>query len=288
MPALKAFGGLKLWEPLREPSDGPLARLGSLEVRLAATAAEVRKAQRLRYKVFYQEGGAIADAKTAIARRDIDSFDAFCEHLVVVDNGEGGAAKRKPKIVGTCRLLRQEVAERHGGFYSAGEFEIGDLIARNSNQRFLEVGRSCVIAPYRNMRTLELLWSGIWGYVISRHFDVLIGCGSLKGTDPSQLGLPLAYLHHYRAAPELWNTRARSDRFVDMNCMPKDAIDIEDAQRMLPSLIRGYLRLGAYIGNGAAIDYQFGTTDVLIVLPVSAMNARFIERLGQLVVSRAA
>jgi len=288
MPTLRAFGGLSLWEPLGDPAAGPLARLGSLEVRVATTAAEVRKAQRLRYEVFYQEGGALSDAKTAIARRDVDAFDSFCEHLVVVDTGEDGQRRGKAKIVGTCRLLRQDVAQRHGGFYSAGEFDVDDLFARNPTKRFLEVGRSCVIAPYRNMRTLELMWSGIWAYVVSHNFDVLIGCGSLKGTDPAQLGLALAYLHHYRAAPETWNTCARPDRFVDMNCMPKEAIDVEAAQRMLPPLIRGYLRLGAFIGNGAAIDHQFGTTDVLIILPVSAMNVRFIEKLGQLVVSRAA
>ena len=139
MPKLRAFGGLSLWEPLGDPAAGPLARLGSLEVHVATTAAEVRKAQRLRYEVFYQEGGAVADAKTAIARRDVDAFDAFSEHLVVVDTGEAGKRRGKAKIVGTCRLLRQDAAERHGGFYSAGEFDLGDLVLRNPGKRFLEV-----------------------------------------------------------------------------------------------------------------------------------------------------
>ena len=180
-------------------------------------------------------------------------------------------------MVGTYRLLRQSLAEEYGGFYTAGEFDIGALIARHGNLQFLELGRSCVLAPYRNKRTVELLWHGIWAYVLQNRCDVMIGCASLDGTEPKQLALPLSFLHHYARAPEEWRARALPERYVEMNRMSKEAIDPKAALRMLPPLIKGYLRLGAYIGDGAVVDHEFGTTDVLIVLPVSAIKQRYIE-----------
>jgi putative hemolysin len=108
----------------------------------------------------------------------------------------------------------------------------------------------------------------------------MIGCASLKGTDPDALALPLSFLHHFAGAPEPWRARALADRYVDMNRMSKDALDAKEALRRLPPLIRGYLRLGAVIGDGAVIDHQFGTTDVLIVLPVSGINTRYFAHFG--------
>jgi putative hemolysin len=258
-----------------------LGRLGSLEVRLARTAAEVRKAQKLRYRVFYQEMSAIADRTAQFARRDVDAFDAICDHLLVLDHETpDGAPLRKPAVVGTYRLLRQDVAERHGGFYSAGEFAVRDLFARHRGLKFLELGRSCVLPPYRNKRTVELLWHGVWTYVLQRGVDVMFGCASLEGTDPDKLALPLSFLHHFAGAPEPWRARALPWRYVQMNRQAKAVIDPKAALRLLPPLIKGYLRLGAMIGDGAVIDRQFGTTDVLIVLPVSAISARYIEHFG--------
>jgi putative hemolysin len=168
------------------------------------------------------------------------------------------------------------VAARHGGFYTAGEFDIGGLIARHPSLKFLELGRSCVLPPYRDKRTVELLWHGIWTYVRRHRLDVMIGCASLSGTDPDALALPLSFLHHYARVPEAWRARARPERYVDMNRMSREAVDTRKALRALPPLIRGYLRLGAGIGDGAVIDHQFSTTDVLIVLPVSAISSRYL------------
>ena len=183
-------------------------------------------------------------------------------------------------MVGTYRLLRQEVADAHEGFYTASEFDIGALVSRHRGLKFLELGRSCVLAPYRNKRTVELLWHGIWTYVLRNRYDVMFGCESLDGVDPHTLSLPLSFLHHFAPAPELWRARAIPERRIDMNRMPKSAIDQREALRALPPLIKGYLRLGAFVGDGAVIDHQFGTTDVLIVLPVSTISARYIEHFG--------
>jgi len=257
---------------------------GDLLVRLTGVQAEIEAAQRLRYRVFYEELAATADSLSAARRIDADRFDAFCDHLIVVRSGvpegphpimvEGG------ELVGTYRLLRQDVAARHGGFYTEQEYDLAPLLARHRQHRFLELGRSCVLKPYRNKRTVELLWHGIWAYVLHHRIDVMIGCASLEGTDPQKLALPLSFLHHYAGAPAEWQARALPHRYAAMDLLPKEAVDPKAALHELPPLIKGYLRLGATFGAGAVIDRQFGTTDVLVILPVSAINPRYIDHFG--------
>jgi putative hemolysin len=263
--------------PENSDSTEALARSGALEARFAQGPDDVRRAQELRYRVFYQEGRAIADAHMSAAGRDADTFDAICDHLLVIDHAPAPATGLAAgSVVGTYRLLRQEIAEQHHGFYSEAEFGIGALIARHKALRFLELGRSCVLEPYRNKRTLELLWHGIGHYTMQHRPDVMMGCASLDGTDPDKLALQLSFLHHFAGAPEKWRASALPDRVVTMDRMPSDAIDQKEALRLLPPLIKGYLRLGACIGDGAVIDHQFGTTDVLIVLPVADIKSKYV------------
>jgi L-ornithine Nalpha-acyltransferase len=269
--------GSEAWQPASLWPGCSLGRLGSLEVRLAITADDVRLAQKLRYRVFYKEGSAVANPAKFLVRRDLDAFDPICDHLLVIDRAAG---RRKPSVVGTYRLLRQDVAQKHGGFYSEREFDIGGLLTRHCGLKFLELGRSCVLPPYRNKRTVELLWHGIWTYLLRHRLDVMIGCASLEGTEPDRLALPLSYLHHFARAPEPWQARALPARYVEMNRLAKESIEPKAALRRMPPLIKGYLRLGAVIGDGAVIDRQFGSTDVLIVLPVAAINTRYIEHFG--------
>ncbi len=260
-----------------------LGRIGNLEVRLARTVGEVKRAQALRYRVFYEEMSAIADARTLLTRRDADAFDAICDHIVVIDHAAsatGSFGRKHPPIVGTYRLLRQDIAERHDGFYTASEFDIQPLLTARPGLRFLELGRSCVLPAYRGKRTVELLWQGVWAYVRTHHVDAMIGCASLEGTDPHSLALPLSFLHHNARSPTDWLVRAHRDRYVDMNRMAKEAIDMRQAVNLLPPLIKGYLRLGATIGDGAVIDRQFGTTDVCMVLPVANIAQRYIDFYG--------
>jgi putative hemolysin len=262
--------------------DPVLGRIGSLEVRLATTAKEIRRAQRLRFKVFYDEMSAAPSGAALISRRDVDEYDWICDHILVLDHEVKPRrfGQVRPKVVGTYRLLRQDVAERNSGFYTRGEFDIAPLLKAHAGSRFLELGRSCVLRPYRNRRTVELLWRGIWSYVLHHRIDVMMGCASLEGTDPRHLALPLSFLHHYAAAPAEWQARALPDRFTPMDRLPKEAVDPKAALHALPPLIKGYLRLGATFGTGAVIDRQFGTTDVLVILPVSAINPRYIDHFG--------
>ncbi|AWM88100.1 GNAT family N-acetyltransferase [Microvirga sp. 17 mud 1-3] len=262
--------------------DPVLGRIGSLEVRLATTDKEIRQAQKLRFKIFFQEMAAVPDGTARLSRRDVDDYDAICDHLLVLDHDVEAKPFRpaKPKVVGTYRLLRQEVADRHQGFYTAGEYDIAPLIGSHPGLRFLELGRSCVLKPYRNKRTVELLWHGIWAYVLHHRIDVMIGCASLEGTDPHKLALPLSFLHHYASAPPEWQASALPERFTAMDILPKEEVDPKAALHALPPMIKGYLRLGASFGRGAVIDRQFGTTDVLVILPVSAINPRYIDHFG--------
>jgi len=260
-----------------------LGRIGSLEVRMARNFKEVKKAQRLRYDVFYEEMSAIADAHTLATRRDADPFDAYCDHLLVVDHSSlkrNKLGRLKPEIVGTYRILRQEVADRHSGFYTKAEYDIQSLIDANPGKRFMELGRSCVLKPYRNKKTVELLWHGIWSYVLRHKIDVMLGCASIEGTNPDALAGQLSFLHHNARAPEQWRVRAVEDRYVEMSRLPAEDINSREALRALPPLVKGYLRLGAFIGDGAVVDHQFGTTDVLIIMPVSELNTRYVNYYG--------
>lgn len=260
----------------------PLGRLGNLEVRLATSAAEVRRAQALRYHVFFQEMSARSDERGRRICRDADRFDRLCDHLLVIDHAavDRSLLGYRPRVVGTYRLLRDDVARFNGGFYTDGEFDIGPLTRRKASLRFLELGRSCVLAPYRNKRTVELLWHGAWSYVLAHDMDVMIGCASLEGTDPERLAQQLSFLHHHARAPEEWRVRAHDHCYVEMNRVPAESLDARSALRALPPLVKGYLRLGAFVGDGAVIDEQFGTTDVCIVLPVSAIQSRYVDYYG--------
>ncbi|HEX7775886.1 MAG TPA: GNAT family N-acyltransferase [Parvibaculum sp.] len=268
------------------PVPASFGRKGKLEVRLAHTAREIDAAQALRYRVFYEEMSATPDAVTRATKRDADRFDAICDHLLVFDhslaNGAEGDDLPTEAVVGCYRLLRQEVAEANFGFYTASEFDIAPLLeGAGRGLRFLELGRSCVLPPYRNKPTVELLWHGIVQYVLHHNLDVMFGCASFEGTDPQALAVPLSYLHHERPAPPEWTVRALPDRYVDMNLMPKDKLDMREAWRALPPMIKGYLRAGCYIGDGAVIDRQFGTTDVLILFPVAQITDRYLTKFGK-------
>jgi putative hemolysin len=253
-----------------------LAEHGPLQVRIATTKFEIKAAQRLRYHVFYDEMSAIPTRRMRIQTRDFDKYDRFCHHMLVVDRDSRGEFG-EPAVVGTYRLLRSDVAATRGGYYTSSEYDLSSVMVQNGpGMRYLELGRSCVLKSYRcKPITMQLLWKGIVAYVDRYRIDVMFGCGSLPGTDPEALKLPLSYLYHFHRTTESQFLRARPERFVSMNRMPKDAIDPKAAMRKLPPLIKGYLRAGAVIGDGAVIDRQFGTTDVLIYFPVSKIGSRY-------------
>ena len=172
-------------------------------------------------------------------------------------------------------MLRRAPAEAFGRFYSASEYDISPIVAHGGE--ILELGRSCVDADYRTGATMQLLWQAIAAYVFRHDIEVMFGCASLPGTDPDALALPLSYLYQYHLAPPALRARALPERYVSMSRVPIDGLDRKAALALLPPLIKGYLRLGAYIGDGAVVDHEFGTTDVLIIVPVSVIKQRYLE-----------
>lgn len=258
-----------------------LATSGALEVRLAETEHEVALAQRLRYEIFYQEKSAIPSDEMRASRRDFDKFDDVCDHLLVIDRdvqGEDG----QPLVIGTYRLTREKDAEKVGGFYTAGEFDLGRMISgMPKGTRYLELGRSCIHKDYRSRPgAMQLLWKGLMAYVARFDIDMMFGCASLPGTNVAEMALPLSYLHHFHAMPEHLRVRAQPELFVDMNRMAMDQIDAREGLRSLPPLLKGYVRAGCCIGEGAVVDRQFGTTDVFIYFPVSGLDPRYKSRFG--------
>jgi putative hemolysin len=248
------------------------ATASRLEVRLAAGEEEIAAAQALRYRVFYEEMGAKPTQAMAARHTDFDDFDEVCDHLLVIDpgKGRGGAG-----VVGTYRLLRRSVGEKFGRFYSAGEYDIANILKAGGN--FMELGRSCVDAAYRNRLTMQLLWTGIAKYVRDNDIDLMFGCASLPGTDPDKLAGQLAYIYHYHLAPKELCPKALPELYVAMDRMPKDAIDPRRALASLPPLIKGYLRLGGFVGDGAVIDHQFNTTDVCVMVKTELVTEKYMN-----------
>ena len=198
---------------------------------------------------------------------DVDPYDAVCDHLLVEDNGQA---------VGTYRLLRKSVANVHSGFYSAGEFCLDPL--GECQGEWLELGRSCVAPAYRDAGTIQLLWRGIAAYLRSHDISLMFGCASFHGVDPAEHAASLSYLYHNHLAPSRIRARALDARYVDMAMLPMGGYDQKLALRMLPPLIKGYLRVGAVVGDGAVIDHDFNTVDVFMTMPVEQIAMRYLHR----------
>jgi putative hemolysin len=245
-------------------------RSGDLEVRLASSPDEIEAAQALRYQVFYGEMDAVPSEEMFARKRDIDAFDATCQHLLVLDSSRNGLYE---SVVGTYRLNRREQAAKAGGFYTAKEYDISTILRQDGE--LLELGRSCVATGYRNGHTMALLWRGLAAYVFEHDVAWLFGCASLKGIDLQKLALPLSYLHHYHLAPEAIRPRALEEHFSFMGKIPKERIEKRLARELLPPLIKGYLRVGCFVGDGAVVDQQFQTTDVCIILKTDRVTDKY-------------
>jgi L-ornithine Nalpha-acyltransferase len=244
-------------------------RIGDLEVRLAAPR-DVDDALRLRYRVFCEERGAVSSS--AGSGREEDAYDRDCDHLIVRDH-----ARPNAPVVGTYRLLREDVAARIGGFYSAGEYDLSPLLTSGRSSQLLELGRSCVDRPYRTNATITLLWRAIATYLEAHRIGFMFGCASFPGTDPSAHADELAYLCRFHLAPPELRARAHPQYYVPMDGTG-DVADLTG--RGLPPLIKAYLRVGAKVGDGAFIDRAFNTVDVFMIMPVERIVGRYGRRFG--------
>ena len=251
----------------------PLLKSGSLEVRLARSEEDVKEAQLLRYKVFYEECGAQPNETMASLKRDVSPIDDFCDVLLVIDHAHN-------KIVGTYRFMLREAAQNYGEYYAATEFEVNKLVAYPG--QIMELSRSCVHKDYRTKPTMQLLWRGIGAYLRLNRVTLCFGCGSFIGTDVSKYRQALAYLYHNHLAPPEIRARALPICYQEMNLIPKSDIDPKEALRQLPPLIKGYLRLGGFVGEGAFVDRSFNSIDVCIIVKRETMTERYSQKYGQL------
>ncbi len=233
-------------------------------VRLARDSADLRAAQRLRYDVFVTElggDGALVDHDQKLEQ---DRFDPHFDHLLLIDH------ERDDAVVGVYRLLLDRKADLMGEFYSEGEYDLSVL--RQSGRRLLELGRSCLAPEYRGGEGMFHLWNGLARYVLENEVEILFGVASFHGTDPQALAEPLSLLHHRHLAPEALRVRAQAGHYQSMKLMPEDQIDRRAAMLQVPALLKAYLRLGGFVGDGAFIDHEFNTTDICLVMDTQRMN----------------
>jgi putative hemolysin len=260
-------------EEVPTPCEWQQIRAGSLGVHIANSRREIEDSQALRYRIFYEEMGGTPLPEMKAQKRDFDVFDDYCDHLLVLDYTLPAATGQ---VVGAYRLLRRSAMRPLGRFYSDGEFDIGAI--RQEKGEILELGRSCVDHRYRNRAVMQLLWRGIASYVSLHDIKLMFGCASFIGTDVNQHAMALSYLHHYHLAPEGLRSVALPDQYVEMNRMPKEAINVRETFAGLPALIKGYLRLSAFIGHGAVIDRQCNTVDVGILVKTELVTDKYAQR----------
>ena len=242
----------------------------SLSTRLAETPEDIMAAQRVRYDVFVTELGSDGAGVDHENRLETDEFDPFFDHLLLIDdNAPSGVLGN---VVGVYRLLRQEKAEEIGRFYSESEYDLSKL--KTAGRKLLELGRSCLLPDYRGGPAMYHLWNGLADYVLQHEIEVLFGVASFHSVDPQDIAGPLSLLHYRHLAPEDLRVRANADAFQPMNLIPSDDLDAKAAMLATPALIKAYLRLGGFVGEGAFIDHEFNTTDVCLIMDTDRMNAR--------------
>lgn len=243
-----------------------LSDAAQFTVRLAENEADLHAAQRLRYDVFVDELGGDGALVDHDARLERDRFDPFFDHLLLEDHARGG------EIVGVYRLLRDDQAAQAGQFYSEDEYDLS--ILKQSGRRCMELGRSCLERDYRGGAAMYHLWNGLARYVAEHKIEILFGVASFHGTDPGALAQPLSLLHHRHLAPKDLCVRALDHAYQNMNLLPEAQIDRRAAMLEVPSLIKAYLRLGGFVGEGAFVDKAFNTTDVCLIMDTQKLSDR--------------
>ena len=238
------------------------------QLKLADCDADIRAAQRLRYEVFVSELGGSGTEVDHVDRLEKDQHDPFFDHLLLLDR------KRceSEQVIGAYRLLRSDQVNKAGGYYSASEYDLSRLT--NSGRRLLELGRSCLHRDYRGGTAMFELWNGLADYVEQHRIELMFGVASFHGTDLQKLAPCLSLLHHWHLAPHDMRVRAHDSNLQRMDLLAREQIDRRAAMVAMPALIKGYLRLGGCVGEGAFVDYAFNTVDVCLVMDTKRMNTR--------------
>jgi len=233
-------------------------------VSVARNAREVEEAQRLRYRVFFEEMGASGGQGTRANTRelDIDEYDGDCEHLIVRD-------QETLHVVGCYRIMRPEIARRRGSFYSDSEFDLTRLHHLRGN--IAEVGRACIHPDFRSGSVIMLLWSGLARVMAESRYEYAIGCASVNLSDG-----------HANAVAVYRDSAARCLAPAEYRVFPKHPYPLRELHAIesltpprVPALLKGYMRLGAWIGGEPAWDADFNTADLFILLPIARISGAY-------------
>lgn len=244
--------------------------VGSLRAFTANSDNDLLRSQQLRYQIFFEEMGAEPSPEMRTQKRDFDEYDEFCDHLLIEDT----IAK---KIVGSYRILRRSQLPAGMNFYTAKEFDLSKPLAHFKGE-VMELGRACVDINYRDRATIQLLWRAIGEYSAKYDIELMFGCGSFSGADFVSHAPALSYLYHNHLAPAEFRPNAVTENFKPINLLPMDKIDAKRTLASLPPLIKGYLRLGGFIGDGAYEDHESNTTDVCIVLRMETLSQKYFDK----------
>lgn len=239
-------------------------------LRLASTPRDILAAQRLRYRVFVQELGATGPLIDHDRQVEQDAFDPLSDHMILIDNRADPALGNH--VVGAYRLLPSDHLPPDQPFYSETEYDLTPL--RQSNRRLLELGRSCVHPDHRGGTAMFHLWNGLAAYILDRKIEILFGTASFHGTDITALAMPLSWLGHHHLAPPDMRVTARPDHRAALTQIPEAGLDRRSAMAAMPALIKAYLRLGGFVGDGAWVDHAFNTIDVCLVMDTGRMSAK--------------
>ncbi len=243
--------------------------MADFEVKIATCAEEIAEAQRLRFQVFNLELNK--GLKSSYERKlDVDEFDQACDHLIVRDLKSGD-------VVGTYRLMRGAQARRHIGFYSEKEFDLARI--KKLDGEVMELGRSCARKDFRDRALIPIMWEAIAEQVRAYNVRYLFGCGSLYTTDSAEVSAMFALLKNKYYAPEAYRVFPVDDcKFAAL--IDPTVADEQTLFQKLPSLIKGYLRIGALVCGPPALDQEFGTADFFLLLDFGTLKDEYLKRLG--------
>jgi putative hemolysin len=245
--------------------------LGDYSVKIADSEAEIKEAQQLRYLVFYEIMQAKASIEISEQKIDFDDYDDLADHLLVRFH-----QNNEVKIVGTYRLIPKYKLPINKDFYSSSEYDISKLVDISPN--IMELGRSCTHPDHRSKVAMQLLWRGIGEYVMQNKIEYMFGCASFSGCIPSEHAESLSYLYHNHLAESKLLPKTLPQYYIDMNMVAPEQINTKRTFLNLPPLIKGYLRLGGVVGDGAFIDYNFNTTDILMIVQTSGISEKYVSK----------
>ena len=236
-------------------------------IKIAESNFEIKKAQSLRYKIFFKEKKIKKKSFKFLLQRDYDFYDKISDHLIIIDNNR----EIRDNVIGTYRLLRGNCAKLYRGFYTEQEFDISNLKKNFSSKDILELGRSCVHPQYRSGIILKLLWQGISNYIKMYKIKILMGCASFHGTNPSKFKDEFSLLYESYRLPEDYDVKSLQSNEISFN----KNINHSTTLNKLPPLIKGYLRAGGMVSENFYIDREFETIDYCVIMLTEKIVSRY-------------